>query len=94
VPDGARWLWLPLTQNIEAEQLLNPTPPSRWSASAWRFAPGDKVMQVANGYEKEVFNGVWARGGKQIDAMQRTDGALSLRGIREQRRRRGDLWLG
>jgi exodeoxyribonuclease V alpha subunit len=23
----------------------------------WRFAPGDKVMQIANDYEKEVFNG-------------------------------------
>ena len=23
----------------------------------WRFAPADKVMQVANDYEKEVFNG-------------------------------------
>jgi ATP-dependent exoDNAse (exonuclease V) alpha subunit len=23
----------------------------------WRFAPGDKVMQIANDYEKELFNG-------------------------------------
>ena len=25
--------------------------------SKWTFGPGDKVMQVANGYEKDVFNG-------------------------------------
>jgi ATP-dependent exoDNAse (exonuclease V) alpha subunit len=39
------------------QQLLNPDPPEQVERFGWRFAPGDKVMQVANDYEKEVFNG-------------------------------------
>jgi exodeoxyribonuclease V alpha subunit len=43
--------------NGELQQLLNPDPPEQVERFGWRFAPGDKVMQVANDYEKEVFNG-------------------------------------
>ena len=43
--------------NIELQQLLNPDPTEHVERFGWRFAPGDKVMQVANDYEKEVFNG-------------------------------------
>ncbi|CAK6696036.1 ATP-dependent DNA helicase [Synechococcus sp. CBW1107] len=43
--------------NIELQQLLNPDPPEQVDRFGWRFAPADKVMQVANDYEKEVFNG-------------------------------------
>ncbi|MDM7954741.1 MAG: ATP-dependent RecD-like DNA helicase, partial [Cyanobium sp. CZS 25K] len=43
--------------NIELQQLLNPDPPEQVERFGWRFAPADKVMQVANDYEKEVFNG-------------------------------------
>ena len=28
-----------------------------WKLSAWTFAPGDKVMQIENDYDKEVYNG-------------------------------------
>jgi len=43
--------------NIELQNLLNPDPPEQVERFGWRFAPGDKVMQIANDYEKEVFNG-------------------------------------
>jgi exodeoxyribonuclease V alpha subunit len=45
------------TLNIELQQLLNPDPVEQVERFGWRFAPGDKVMQIANDYEKEVFNG-------------------------------------
>jgi exodeoxyribonuclease V alpha subunit len=43
--------------NIELQNLLNPDPTELVERFDWRFAPADKVMQVANDYEKEVFNG-------------------------------------
>ena len=43
--------------NIELQRLLNPDPVEQLERFGWRFAPGDKVMQIANDYEKEVFNG-------------------------------------
>jgi exodeoxyribonuclease V alpha subunit len=43
--------------NIELQKLLNPDPTEQVERFGWRFAPADKVMQVANDYEKEVFNG-------------------------------------
>ena len=43
--------------NVELQQRLNPDPPEQVERFGWRFAPGDKVMQIANDYEKEVFNG-------------------------------------
>ncbi len=42
--------------NIELQKLLNPDPAEQVERFGWRFAPGDKVMQIANDYEKEVFN--------------------------------------
>jgi exodeoxyribonuclease V alpha subunit len=42
---------------VELQQRLNPDPPEQVERFGWRFAPGDKVMQIANDYEKEVFNG-------------------------------------
>jgi exodeoxyribonuclease V alpha subunit len=42
---------------IELQKLLNPDPAEQVERFGWRFAPGDKVMQIANDYEKEVFNG-------------------------------------
>ena len=43
--------------NIELQKRLNPDPAEQVERFGWRFAPGDKVMQIANDYEKEVFNG-------------------------------------
>lgn len=43
--------------NIELQRRLNPHAEPRISRFGWTFAPGDKVIQTVNNYEKEVFNG-------------------------------------
>ena len=43
--------------NIELQQALNPPGELRVERFGWTFCPGDKVMQVANDYERDVFNG-------------------------------------
>jgi len=42
------------SRNIELQKLLNPDPVEQVERFGWRFAPGDKVMQIANDYDKEV----------------------------------------
>ena len=41
---------------IELQKLLNPDPVELVERFGWRFALGDKVMQIASDDEKEVFN--------------------------------------
>jgi len=60
--------------NIELQQLLNPDPTEQVERFGWRFAPGDKVMQIANDYEKEVFNGDVGT----IDAIDSDNSELSV----------------
>ncbi|WP_094561414.1 ATP-dependent RecD-like DNA helicase, partial [Synechococcus sp. 8F6] len=60
--------------NIELQQLLNPDPAEQVERFGWRFAPGDKVMQIANDYEKEVFNGDVGT----IDAIDSDNSELSV----------------
>ncbi len=43
--------------NIELQQALNPPGAERIEKFGWTFAPKDKVMQVENDYDKEVYNG-------------------------------------
>lgn len=43
--------------NIELQAALNPAPATKVERFGWTFAPGDKVMQIENDYDKEVFNG-------------------------------------
>jgi len=43
--------------NIELQTALNPPGEIRIDRFGWTFCPGDKVMQVENDYEKEVYNG-------------------------------------
>ena len=43
--------------NIELQAALNPAEPRRVECFGWIFAMGDKVMQVENDYDKEVYNG-------------------------------------
>ena len=45
------------TLNLDLQQALNPPGPVRVERFGWTFGPGDKVMQVTNDYEREVFNG-------------------------------------
>src|SRR6478672_9752594 len=43
--------------NIELQAALNPAGDRKVERFGWRFAPGDKVMQIESDYEKEVYNG-------------------------------------
>ena len=43
--------------NIELQAALNPSGETKVERFGWTFAPGDKVMQVENDYDKEVYNG-------------------------------------
>ena len=43
--------------NIELQAALNPNPGAKVERFGWTFAPGDKVMQIENDYDKDVFNG-------------------------------------
>ena len=43
--------------NIELQAALNPAGERKVERFGWIFAPGDKVMQVENDYDKEVYNG-------------------------------------
>jgi len=43
--------------NIELQRRLNPAGERKVERFGWTFAPGDKVMQIENDYDKEVYNG-------------------------------------
>src|SRR5271167_1402930 len=43
--------------NIELQAALNPAGDNKVERFGWTFAPGDKVMQIENDYDKEVYNG-------------------------------------
>jgi len=43
--------------NIELQAALNPAGEHKIERFGWTFAAGDKVMQIANDYDKEVYNG-------------------------------------
>ena len=42
--------------NIELQAALNPAGERKVERFGWTFAPGDKVMQIENDYDKEVYN--------------------------------------
>jgi exodeoxyribonuclease V alpha subunit len=43
--------------NIELQAALNPADDRKVERFGWTFAHGDKVMQIENDYDKEVYNG-------------------------------------
>jgi exodeoxyribonuclease V alpha subunit len=43
--------------NIELQAALNPAGERKVERFGWIFAPGDKVMQIENDYDKDVYNG-------------------------------------
>jgi hypothetical protein len=43
--------------NIELRAALNPAGERKVERFGWTFAPDDKVMQIENDYDKEVYNG-------------------------------------
>ena len=43
--------------NIELQAALNPAGDRKVERFGWTFAPGDKVMQMENDYDRDVYNG-------------------------------------
>ena len=43
--------------NMELQKVLNPPNDNSVEKYGWRFSVGDKVMQIENNYDKEVYNG-------------------------------------
>ena len=43
--------------NHALQAVLNPNPAEAVERFGWRFAPGDRVMETRNDYDREVFNG-------------------------------------
>jgi exodeoxyribonuclease V alpha subunit len=58
--------------NIELQAALNPAGDRKVERFGWTFAPGDKVMQIENDYDKDVYNGDVGN----IDAVDPADGEL------------------
>jgi exodeoxyribonuclease V alpha subunit len=58
--------------NIELQAALNPAGDHKVERFGWIFAPGDKVMQIENDYDKEVYNGDIGN----IDCINAADGEL------------------
>jgi exodeoxyribonuclease V alpha subunit len=50
--------------NVALQQRLNPSATPQLSRFGWTYAPGDKVLQHVNNYDKEVFNGDIGRIGR------------------------------
>ena len=59
--------------NIELQKALNPESERKVERFGWTFAPGDKVMQIENNYDKEVYNGDIG----YIDTIEPEDGELT-----------------
>ena len=60
--------------NIELQAALNPAGEKRVERFGWTFAPGDKVMQIENDYDKDVYNGDIGT----IDAVDLDEGEVSV----------------
>jgi exodeoxyribonuclease V alpha subunit len=60
--------------NIELQQALNADSEPKISRFGWSFAPGDKVIQTVNNYDKEVFNGDIGR----VSAIDNEEGLISI----------------
>jgi len=43
--------------NVDLQKALNPNPPAKIEKFGSIFAPGDKIMQTENDYDRDVFNG-------------------------------------
>ena len=46
-----------ILRDFELQAALNPAGERKVERFGWTFAPGDKVMQIENDYDKEVYNG-------------------------------------
>ena len=60
--------------NHRLQAVLNPDPPALVERFGWRFAPGDRVMETRNDYDRDVFNGDLGT----VAALDRAEEALSV----------------
>lgn len=60
--------------NVELQSALNPAGENKIERFGWTFAAGDKVMQIENDYDKEVYNGDIG----YIDSLDLDGGELSV----------------
>jgi len=60
--------------NEALQQRLNPQGQPRIARFGWTYAPGDKVIQTVNDYDKEVFNGDIGR----IERIDEQEGVLTI----------------
>ncbi|MCB5175615.1 SF1B family DNA helicase RecD2 [Microvirga lenta] len=60
--------------NGELQQILNPPGPDSIHRAGWIFGPGDKVMQVRNDYDRDVYNGEVGI----VREVSRSDGEISV----------------
>jgi exodeoxyribonuclease V alpha subunit len=61
--------------NIELQKALNPVGERKVERFGWTFAPGDKVMQIENDYDRDVYNGDIG----YIEAIDPEESELSVR---------------
>jgi exodeoxyribonuclease V alpha subunit len=61
--------------NIELQSAINPAGDRKVERFGWTFAPGDKVMQIENDYDKDVYNG----GIGTIDDVDAEAGKITVR---------------
>jgi exodeoxyribonuclease V alpha subunit len=60
--------------NTELQAALNPAGEHKIERFGWTFAPGDKVMQIENDYDREVYNGDIG----YIEGVRLDDGELTV----------------
>jgi exodeoxyribonuclease V alpha subunit len=60
--------------NGELQQIFNPPGPESLHRAGWIYGPGDKVMQVRNDYERDVYNGEVGI----VREVSRTEGELTV----------------
>ena len=60
--------------NVALQETLNPDATPRVTRFGWTYAPGDKVIQTVNNYEKDVFNGDIGH----VTQVDTEDGVLTL----------------
>ncbi|EGV33422.1 helicase, RecD/TraA family [Thiorhodococcus drewsii AZ1] len=60
--------------NVALQSALNPDAQPRIERFGWTYAPGDKVIQLVNDYDKEVFNGDIGR----IQSIDVEEGLLTI----------------
>ena len=58
--------------NIELQAVLNPAGDRKVERFGWTFAPGDKVMQIENDYDKEVYTATSATSTMLIPTLVRS----------------------